>query len=249
MFTGDYWWVALIQLIFFIGINVIIVLLRNKPDIGAIVARVIAIFLLVYKIIEYVYWQCVGEHLKIPLEFSALSYFTYAIVIGFNIKKGQPFAVLVAFLSGLLYNISFIVSPDSFVLNRDSIFLLITAMLNHTLLYMGSVLTLIGAKEKYDVRKLWTCFLGMICMIGYAWIIYSTTDYALYYDTPIIIQVSSGTILSWLDPTMNLSVGLRVGTVLIELVIVTSAFIGIYALNGVLYKYRINKTIQEPLDD
>ncbi len=249
MFTGKYWWLALIQFLIFIGINVLIVLLRDKPDVGSNISRAIAFFLLTYKIVEYVYWQCIGEHLKIPLEFSALSYFIYSIVIIFNIKKGKPFAVLVALLTGLLYNVSLFVSPDSFILAKDNNFSLITAMFNHTILYFGSMLTLIGAKEKYDVRKLWTCFVGVICMIGYAWIIYANTDYALYYDTPIIIQLSNGTILSWLNPQMEIPIWLRVLTVLMESVIVTAAFIGVYALNNVFYKLRLKRELQEPLDE
>lgn len=249
MFTGEYWWVALIQLIFFTCISILLILLKRKPDIGGIVARVIAFFLLAYKIGEYTYWQCVGEHLKIPLEFSALSYFIYSIIIGFDIKKGKPFAVLVALLTGVLYNVSLIISPDSFVITRDSVFLLIMAMINHTLLYLGSMLTLLGAKEKYDIRKLWTCFVGLLCMVGYAWLLYSTTNYAELYDTPIIIQLSNGTILSWLNPEMELPIVVKVISIILEVIIVTFAFIGVYSLNNILYKKRIERELQEPKDE
>jgi hypothetical protein len=86
----------------FASLTVHVFLLRNKPKLSYAIAYTIALFLLAYKIGEYIYWQAIGEHMKIPVEFSALSYFTFAITVIFRTKKADQFGSFVGLLTGLL---------------------------------------------------------------------------------------------------------------------------------------------------
>lgn len=195
---NKYWWAGLLVFILFATLNFFVFLLRKKPKLSYSIAYSIALFLLTYKIGEYIYWQAVGQHIKIPVEFSALSYFIFSISIVARTKKADEFGALVGALTGIMYSLSFWVSPDSFVSDINTPFLFAMAVFNHHALYFASMLMIANVRH-YSYKNCWIPFVGIGAMVGYSWLIYSFTSYASVYGKPIIIQICDASILSWLN--------------------------------------------------
>lgn len=193
--NNTYWWLGLIVFLVFIGLNVVTFLLRNKPKASYLIAYLIATYLLVEKIVEYTIYQAQGEHLHIPLEFSALSYFIFAILITFRVKKLDEFGDFVAMLAGLMYSVSFWVSPDTHVNdNAGNTVWFVLAAINHHLLYFGGLLIAANVRE-YKWKSWWVFAVFIGIMVGYSWLLYGTTNYGALYGKPIIIKITDGSIL------------------------------------------------------
>lgn len=237
-----YWWAGLLVCLLFIAINVLIVLLRDKPQISYAIAYTISLFLLVYKLGEYVYWQAIGEHMKIPLEFSALSYLILGVTVTFRIKKLEQFGVLISIISGLMYSISFWISSTSFIVNMESPYLLTMSIINHHLLYLAGALLLFNVR-KYSFKTCWIQFIGVGTLVGYSWLIYLFTPYAELYGKPIIIQICDGTILSFLGT----NVPARVVTLFIgvSVVLLIGIIFGFYAIDNAMAKRRVKRGLPD----
>ena len=81
----------------------------------------ISIIMLIYKVVEYMVYFYRGELTKIPIEYSAIAYFIFSIVIVFKIKRFYGLAGFVACLSGFGYLIAFPFMGDgSFINHLDS---------------------------------------------------------------------------------------------------------------------------------
>lgn len=231
-----YWWAGLLVFILFAIINVAIFFLRKKQKLAYAIVYSIAVFLLVYKIIENIYWQVVGRHMNFPVEFSALSYFILGITVTFRIKKVEQLGAFTSLLAGLMYSISFWVSPGSFILSETSTYTLIAAIFNHHLLYFASMLLITTARH-YNYKDSWIMVLGTAIMVGYAWIIYLFTDYANAIGKPTIIQICDGSILGWLGSN-NVKGGF-LALYIIGLVVIYAGFlVAFYSINNILAKRR-----------
>ncbi len=240
MFGGNtYWWAGIPVLILFIGLNVLIHLLRDKPELSYKIAYAIACFLLVYKIGEYIYWQAVGQHLKIPVEFSAISYFLFSALTVFRVKKADSIGVFCGFLAGMFFSIASWVSPDSFIKNaqEESWFLYAMAIVNHHALYFGSMLMLANVR-RFDPKKFYVMFLGVGAMVGYSWLIYLFTPYADLYGKMIIIKICDGSILNFLFPSLVLKPWMTVLYIILIVILFCVLFAGFYYLNNLLAKKR-----------
>lgn len=92
MFGGSaYRWVGILIFLLFAAINVIIWLLRNKPELSYAIAWTLALYFLVYKIAEFSYYQIIGEHMNIPVELSSLSYFIFGIFSRIQSEKARSY--------------------------------------------------------------------------------------------------------------------------------------------------------------
>ena len=91
----------------FVGLNVIVFLLRKKPSLSYAVSYTIALYLLIFKTVEYTVYQIMGDHLNLPLEFSTISYFVFGIAVVFKLKKIDQFPVFTAILAGMIYGLAF----------------------------------------------------------------------------------------------------------------------------------------------
>ncbi len=234
---------ALIIFFLFIALNAIIFLLRNKPKASYIVAYCIAVYLLVYKIGEYTYWQAIGEHMHFPVEFSAVSYFLFGIAVTFRLKKVDSFATFCAMLAGLMYSVSFWVSPDSFVANGDAMYWFVTAIINHHALYLGGMLMLLNVR-KFRVKDIYQHLVGVGILVGYSWIIHSFTDYTAIMGKPIIIQITDGSILTWLFHSEP-STGALVGYYIFAVVLFSLLLAGFFTANNLCAKRRVKKGLPE----
>ena len=243
MSMSNHWWVGIIVFLFFASLTVHVFLLRNKPKLSYAIAYSIALFLLVYKIGEYIYWQAIGEHMKIPVEFSALSYFVFAITVVSRTKKAEQFGTFVGVLTGLMYSVSFWVSPQSFLSDIETIFLFTMALLNHHMLYFAAMLILLNVRH-YSYKNCWIQLVGIGAMVGYSWLIYCLTPYASLYGKPIIIQICDGSILSWLNLT-TLSGGQVAIYVAICSIILCGLIVAFYAANNAMAKRRTKNDLPE----
>lgn len=242
--NNTYWWAGLAVFILFAGLCFAVFALRKKPELSYKIAYFIACFLLVYKVCEYIYWQAVGEHLKIPVEFSAVSYFLFAVTTVFRIKRVDALAVFCGFLAGLCYSAASWISPDSFVNSgiEESIFLFVMAIINHHALLFGSLLMMANVR-RFEVKKTWWCVLvGVGIMVGYSWLMHLFTPYSELYGKLIFIRVTDGSILNYLFPMLEMTPWLRVA----YLVVVSFVFLLLiclfYLLNDYLAKKRKEST-------
>ena len=240
MFGGNtYWWVAVLIFLLFVGLNVVIFLLRDNPKLSYRIAYCIACFLFVYKIGEYIYWQCVGQHLKIPVEFSAVSYFLFGITVFFRIKKFDSLGTFCGFLAGMCYSVANWVSPDSFVQSafQEPMFFYVMAIVNHHALYFGSML-MIANVRRFDPKKFYYMIIGVAIMLAYTWIIYLFTPYADLYGKMIFIRICDGSILNYLFPSLVVPPWAVVVYLIVVLILFSALFAAFYYLNNLLAKKR-----------
>lgn len=169
-------------------IPLIIYILRYHKVGLKIVLYIIIVYLLVYKIAEYYYHLVIEKNNQYPVEFSAVSYFILSLGVLLHIKGVREFGSFLAFFSGLFYILASIISPESFLHNTR--YYLEMARLNHTLLYVSSLLCL---TVYYNRGYNYPYILGLIIVIGHAFIVknilnYSDTSYVIY-------EISLGTFL------------------------------------------------------
>ena len=238
MFSSfHYWWLALIVLAAFVGLNIVVYLLRNNPRLSYAIAYTIAMYLLIYKIGEYTVWQALGYRMKFPVEFSAMSYVVFSIFVTFRLKKIDAFAVFTAILAGVIYEMSWIISPDGHVGVSENMFLSVMAIINHTLLYFGGMIMAANCRS-YSIKKtVWQIFLGVGILVGYSWIIHLFTDYSVVSGKPIIIMITDGSVLSYVsdNPSLGFTIGYMIGAVILLCLIIA----GFYLLNSKTTKSRL----------
>ena len=240
--NSTYWWAGLLVFVLFITLNTVVFLLRNKPKASYAIAWCIACFLLTYKIGEYVYWQVVGLHYKFPVEFSALSYFFYGIAVTFRLKKVHAFPLWAAFMAGVMFSVSFWVSPDSHINNMDTPFLFAMALINHHLLYFGAML-MIANVTRLEGKSWWQLIACGLSCVGYSWLIYLFTDYANQVDKPLIVQMTDGSIMTWLG-IQGLSALHYILYAVAVIILLTLTVSGVFLLNRWQCRRRQKKGIE-----
>lgn len=245
MFGGnEYWWAAVLMLLLFITLNLIVFLLRNKPRLSYAIAYTIALLLLIYKTGENIRWQIIGDHMNFPVEFSAVSYFLFGIFIVLRIRQADTFAVFAAILAGTMYHVAFWVLPDSFLPGGNVTYLLVMAIINHSLLYLGGMLMLVNAR-KFRLRDCYQSVIGIGLLIGYSWMIHLHTDYSALKGKPIIIQITDGTILYRLSPTITLTDGLLTAYYIALTLLVCALFAALYTVNHASARRRARLGLDE----
>lgn len=246
---NTYWWGGLLIFFLFCSLNLVVFLLRNQPRISYAIAYCIAAYLLVHKVLNYIYWQCIGYHLYIPVEFSAISYLLFGTFITFRLKKVDGFAVFAAILAGMIYSIFFVVSPDSYVseylydtTGTNGTLSFSFAIINHHLLYLGGMLMLCNVR-KFSYKNVWQYVIGVFAMVGYSWLIHTQTQYSAHYGKPLIIQITDASVISWLfEKTSTAGVIVYYVCAISAVVLLIVAH---YVLNALLVKRRVKKGLPE----
>lgn len=137
-----------------------IVLISLPKKVTHIILYFLAILLVTYKMIEYTRYGLMLQTHKIPIEFSAISYFIFPIAVIFNIKTLRSIALFMSFLSGIGYLITFPFLYEQFF-THNGYYLTWFAFINHSILFIGSLLLIkIHTFEKKDIKKvlLFTAF-------------------------------------------------------------------------------------------
>jgi len=117
-----------------------------------LILKTTACALLMYKTIEYTLYGLFLDNTKIPLEYSTLSYFIFAIAVLFQIKKMMPIASFMGFISGIGYIISFIFLADRYF-DQNGFDVTMMAFINHSILFVGSILVMKDFSFKNITKK------------------------------------------------------------------------------------------------
>ncbi|MCL2630045.1 MAG: hypothetical protein FWD49_00810 [Firmicutes bacterium] len=173
---------SLLLILIFIGLNLAVFgIFKDNKKASKILLYSSAIFFLTYKITEYIYWQIVGLHHKVPIEFSAISYFVFSLAVLTNKKPLINFAVFCAPVAGFFYFLTGIATPAIYLFENDGTFLFIMATFNHALLYLSGLTLLITHKlDRHYIRQA-PLFTGI--SVGYAffmrWLINPQGSYVI----------------------------------------------------------------------
>lgn len=200
----EFWWASLIVALLFVASNVLIfTVFKGKRELCRRTVFFCCIFILAYKVIYYTYMQIIGMGwTKFPVEYSALTYFLFTIVVLTRCEKLMPFAIFSAIVAGIAYNFSFIFSVNSFLPPDEPIFEYVFAWLNHSLLYFCGMLLLLYV---YPLNKKlwWEIPVGVAVFAGYAAIMQNTVLKGLDMDTTIIYSIATGSLISYVNPALE----------------------------------------------
>jgi hypothetical protein len=186
-----YWLFSVMaSLILLFFVLIVLGVLKDNKRVADIVLYALAIYLLVYKVTEYIYWQAVGLHYKIPIEFSALSYFLFAFAVFFKKKPLTQIATFYAPVAGFFFYISFIISPTTFANSDDTVFLFIMSIVNHGLVFLGGFLLL--NTQKLTKNFFWEIPLATGAMLGYSYLMVFLTNTP---ESVVIIDLVEGNLL------------------------------------------------------
>ncbi len=129
--------------------------------------KFISLFLITFKLIEYGTHWIQGDFTKIPVEYSAITYFLFSITFLFNIEKMKPFVTFAAFISGLGYLLVFPFLGSAFI-EVNGLTSTLLVLLNHSLLYVGSVLVMKNYKFSPKSRKMILIYTGALLSFSIA---------------------------------------------------------------------------------
>ena len=212
---NKFWYLGLLSVVLFIGLCVVIRLLRDKPKLNYRIAWVLALFILVQKIIEYSTYQIVGQHDNYPVDLCAIAYFTLGLCVVFRIYKLESIAYYISLLAFAVYLGTIIIDPDSIVLGDDIAIIKILAFINHFMLFFISTSMLVNVRKLYE-KDCWVQPVGFSLIMIYCWVIHIFTDHSKAFDKPLVCTVSDASLIHWLFPSKALS---TTGTILCLIVL------------------------------
>lgn len=116
----------------------------------------ISLYLFLTKSYEYGIHWIDGDYSKMPVEYSAITYFLFSITILLNIKILKPFVTFAAILSGLGYLLVFPFLGAQFI-EGNGLLTTFLALLNHSLLFLAGMLQMsmltIHIKERKTIYR------------------------------------------------------------------------------------------------
>ena len=161
----------LTAIVFFCGAVLISLKSDLQSDEGKRLIRLAAIIILLLKGGEYLYYAIVGQ-MRIPAEFSAMSYFFYAAVALLDKrKKLYPMASFCSILAGIVYAVGSLFFAEKFVLGAENAFTLTATIIAHNALLLGGLLMLKSSKFPKNAflqmaagGTLFLCFCASVCL-------------------------------------------------------------------------------------
>lgn len=149
--------------------------MRHYPKISSWIIFGLAVFLLLFKSIEYSIYAITKTGYS-PIEFSHLSYLIYGVVFTFGFVKMGMFGGFVALLSGFGFLMGAILSPAS--INsiptqgmEYGLYLVIMGYITHTFLFLGGGLALF-CHRCYSLRQMVSTYIGLYSMVFYGVLVY-----------------------------------------------------------------------------
>lgn len=233
-----YLWANILGAVIFIAINIVVFIL--KKDKFRIVRKrilvVVCIVLFSYKTVEYIYYQIIGMHYKVPMEFSQIAYFVFplSVLLSKKTKALLPIGSFIAILSGMFFSLSWIASAKTFF-ERDTVYQLITATVFHFSLYFGgmTVLTSIKLPEK----KAWQLPVGIGLIVGWHYLMHALVD----NEKDVVLKnICEAKILDFVFPEISKNTAF----VASYYIVVFGALAGLIALF-----YYLNRRFVEPQRD
>jgi len=174
---SKYIWANTFAAIVLISLTAITFLFKGQKlkNSRRLVLLIICSVLFIYKVLQYSYYQLIGMHHMVPMEFSQIAYFLFPLSV-FLSKKTKallPVGTFCAILAGFFYNFSWIVSAKTFF-ERETIYQMITAFIFHNILYFGGMLVL--TNEKMSIKQFWQLPLGVTGIIGWHYLMHALVD-------------------------------------------------------------------------
>lgn len=233
---NKYIWANISAAIVLIGLTTGVFLLKGEKHKNArrLVLLIICTLLIVYKTIEYAYYQVVGMRYKIPMEFSQVAYFIFplSVFLSKKTKALMPVSAFCAIIAGFFYDLSWIVSAKTFF-ERDTIYQMLSSMLWHNILYFGGMLVL--TNEKLPLKQSWQLPIGVAGIVGWHYLMHALVD----NDRDIILKtICEGSILDSVMPSVAnkpIIIGLYYTALMITLF---GSFIAFYAANNAFTRKR-----------
>ncbi len=221
IFSGEHWWGGLAVFLSFATINLLVFnYLCRKRRAAEIIVRIISLYLFCYKS-----WEYGGR--SVPVDFSAVSYFLLAIAAWIPFRQFKSFAAFCGFLSGFLYNVAFIFFPETFYANAPKMPVFVIATINHTLLYVGSLLTFSLIKLQKDDLALLPVGAGTV--VGYAYLM-------RFLDSSLtgvsIFDIAEGKIINYVLPSLRLTAGVLAVYYLVCLATLFACVVAVRYING-----------------
>lgn len=166
--------------VIFVLSTVFIVFMRHHPRASSWVIFGLAVFLLVFKSVEYSYYAITKTGYS-PIEFSHLSYLIYGAVFTFGFVKVGMFGGFVGLLSGFGFLMGAIMSPASINSTTTQgmgygLYLVIMGYISHTFLYIGGGLALF-CHRCYSLRQMLSTYIGLYSMVFYGVLVYTGVLY------------------------------------------------------------------------
>jgi len=130
--------------------------------------KYISMLLIGFKLVEYIIWNVQGNF-SFPIEISTITYFLFAIILLFDIKKGYQLASFFGIISGigffLYYSLFGFISSFEFDVTRQ-----IIAVICHGILLMGGLYLFIN--NDFNEQKKFDLYIAMITILAHASIFY-----------------------------------------------------------------------------
>jgi hypothetical protein len=159
-----------------------------------------AIFLLLYKSIEYTIYGLHLEQSKVPVEYSTLTYFLLSTYVIFDIKSLKAIASFMGFVSGLGYLIVFIFLADDYI-SHQGLFITMMAFVNHSICFLASILIMKNKPiETFDKNKI---MMFTILYVVYVIIISKVITYTQSFI--FIFILLDGDLLEFLIPQVSIT--------------------------------------------
>lgn len=183
----------LFNIMSFIGLIscIVFTIVLNKVREPMKYVRIIALFLLLFKLSEYIYIN-LREDFAYPIEISTITYFMFSIIVLLNIKKAYHIASFFAIISGLgfflYYSLLGFISAFYFELPRH-----IIAIISHGILLVGGVCLL--EEFPFDRNKRFDIYIIILAIISHASIFYfdaiKGTTFIYFVIKPEFLELSS----------------------------------------------------------
>lgn len=129
------------------------------------IVKLLCLILIGYKSIEYGLHWIQGDFTKMPVEYSAITYLLFSFTYLLNIKSLKPFVTFAAFLSGIGYLLAFPFLGSAFIAGNGLTKTLL-ALLNHSLLYLGSMIVMKNYQYSMESRK--TILIYTFAVVAYS---------------------------------------------------------------------------------
>lgn len=140
--------------------------------------------LLLFKTGEYLYYALSGQGLRLPVEFSAVTYFILPLILLLHIRRLEPFGVYAGLMAGLCYYLALLTAGDRLYAGSSAAGILISSV-SHGILYICAAVKL-GSRE-YDTSDWWGILLCLSLALVWAALL---RPYAGWGDTKLFIYAA-----------------------------------------------------------
>lgn len=185
IFTGAHWYYGVFQVFLFaFGFFAALWAVKHRRC-GLCLLLLIALWLLGYKIWEYIPFR------RWPLDFSAVTYFLFGFAVLLPIRPLKVAASFSGMLAGICFISTMVVLPEMHYETQPSEFTLMMAFLNHNLLFVGGIIL----SGRYPFKKT-DCFwiIGwIIAVIIYIEVL--TNVFGVVQDTAVFTKIIDGSII------------------------------------------------------